>query len=82
MDQNEIDRTLIRTARALLDLTQADLASRGEIALATLKRFENGSIPTPVIRTAIFRVLEDAGVVFQKEGKNIGVSIAVRKIPK
>jgi len=82
MEQNDIDRTLVRTARALLDLTQAELATRAEIALATLKRFENGSIPTPVIRSAIFRALEEVGIEFQKTGKNIGVSINVRKLPK
>jgi ribosome-binding protein aMBF1 (putative translation factor) len=82
MDQNDIDRTIVRTARALLDWSQVDLATRADIALATLKRFEKGRTPIPVIRAAIFRVLEDAGVVFQRDGKNIGVSISVRKLPK
>lgn len=82
MDQNDTDRTLVRTARALLDLTQDELAGRAGIALATLKRFEKGSSPIPVIRAAIFDTLEQAGVVFQKGGKNIGVSISVRKLPK
>jgi DNA-binding XRE family transcriptional regulator len=82
MDQNDIDRTLVRTARALLDWSQVDLATRADIALATLKRFEKGRTPIPVIRAAIFRVLEDAGVVFQASGKDIGVSINIRKLPK
>jgi DNA-binding XRE family transcriptional regulator len=83
MDQRDIDRTLVRTARALLDWTQPDLATKTGIALATLKRFEKGRVtPIPVIRAAIFRVLEDAGIEFQKTGKNIGVSIGVRKLPK
>jgi DNA-binding XRE family transcriptional regulator len=41
--QNDIDRTLVRTARALLDWTQPDLARAAGIALATLKRFEKGT---------------------------------------
>ena len=51
--------------------------------MATLKRFENGHVtPIPVIRAAIFRALEDGGIEFQKDGKNVGVSISVRKLPK
>jgi DNA-binding XRE family transcriptional regulator len=43
--QNDINRTLVRTARALLDWTQPDLATAAGIALATLKRFEKGFDP-------------------------------------
>jgi DNA-binding XRE family transcriptional regulator len=82
MDQNDIDRTLVRTARALLDWTQVDLATAAGIALATLKRFEKGRSPIPVVRTAIFSVLENAGIEFQKDGKSIGVSINIRKLKK
>ena len=81
--QNDIDRTLVRTARALLDWTQPDLAKAAGIALATLKRFEKGHrTPIPVIRAAIFAALEDAGVQFQVDGKRLGVSIGIRKLPK
>ena len=81
MNQNDVDRTLVRTARALLDWTQADLATRAGIALATLKRFEKGlRTPIPVVRAAIFKALEQAGVEFQDTGKNIGVSISSRKL--
>jgi hypothetical protein len=55
-------------------------ARAASIALVTLKRFR--VTPIPVIRAAIFRVLEDAGIVFQKNGKYIGVSISLRKLPK
>jgi transcriptional regulator with XRE-family HTH domain len=81
--QNDIDRALVRTARALLDWTQADLAKVAGIALATLKRFEKGHrTPIPVVRAAIFAALERAGVEFQDDGKRLGVSISVRKVPK
>jgi transcriptional regulator with XRE-family HTH domain len=81
--QNDIDRTLVRTARALLDWTQPDLAEAAGIALATLKRFEKGHrTPIPVVRAAIFAALEKGGVQFQDDAKRLGVSISVRKLPK
>lgn len=81
--QNDIDRTLVRTARALLDWTQPDLAKAAGIALATLKRFEKGHrTPIPVVRAAIFAALEKAGAQFQDDGKRLGVSISSRKLPK
>jgi transcriptional regulator with XRE-family HTH domain len=81
--QNDIDRTLVRTARALLDWTQPDLANGASIALATLKRFEKGHrTPIPVVRAAIFAALETGGVQFQDDGKRLGVSISARKLQK
>jgi transcriptional regulator with XRE-family HTH domain len=81
--QNDIDRTLVRTARALLDWTQPDLAKAAGIALATLKRFEKGHrTPIPVVRAAILAALEKGGVEFQDDGKRLGVSIGVRKVAK
>ena len=81
--QNDIDRTLVRTARALLDWTQPDLAAAAGIALATLKRFEKGHrTPIPVVRAAIFAALEKGGVQLQDDGNRLGVSISARKVPK
>jgi transcriptional regulator with XRE-family HTH domain len=81
--QNDIDRTLVRTARALLDWTQPDLAKAAGIALATLKRFEKGyRVPTDRTLAKIFKVLKKAGVEFQADGKRLGVSVSVRKVPK
>jgi transcriptional regulator with XRE-family HTH domain len=81
--QNDIDRTLVRTARALLDWTQPDLARAAGIALATLKRFEKRHrTPIPVVRAAIFAALEKAGVQFQEDGKQLGVTISARKLSK
>jgi DNA-binding XRE family transcriptional regulator len=81
--QNDIDRTLVRTARALLDWTQPDLAKAAGIALATLKRFEKGHrTPIPVVRAAIFAALEKGGVQFQDDGNRIGVRISSRKLAK
>jgi hypothetical protein len=48
-----------------------------------LKRFEKGHrTPIPVVRAAICAALEKAGVEFQDDGKRLGVSIGVRKLPK
>ena len=81
--QNDIDRVLVRTARALLDWTQPDLAKAAGIALATLKRFEKGHrTPIPVVRTAIFAALRNSGVEFQDDDKRLGVAIGVRKLAK
>ena len=81
--QNDIDRTLVRTARALLNWTQPDLARAAGIALATLKRFEKGHrTPIPVVRAAIFAALEKGGVEFHHDGRRLGVSIGVRKVAK
>ena len=81
--RNDIDRTLVRTARALLDWTQPDLAKAAGIALATLKRFEKGyRVPTDQTLAKIFKVLKTAGVAFHHDGKRLGVSIGVRKLAK
>jgi DNA-binding XRE family transcriptional regulator len=81
--QNDVDRTMVRAARALLDWTQPDLATAAEIALATLKRFEKGHrTPTPVVRAAIFTGLRKAGVEFHHDSRRLGVSISVRKVAK
>lgn len=79
----EIDRAQVRAARALLNWTQPELASAAGIGLATLQRFESGArIPIPVVKDAIVRALKGAGVEFQYDGKQVGVSLRVRKLPK
>ena len=63
--------------------TQQDSAKAAGIALATLKRFETGlRTPIPVVKAAIVRALEDAGIEFYNDGKRTGVSLAVKKLPK
>jgi transcriptional regulator with XRE-family HTH domain len=66
-----------------LEWTQPDLATAAGIALATLKRFETGlRTPIPVVKAAIVRALEDAGIEFHNDGKRAGVSLSVRKLPR
>jgi transcriptional regulator with XRE-family HTH domain len=74
----EISIAQIRAARALLDWTQADLATSAKIALPTVKRYETGTrTPIPAIMVAIRRALEDAGIEFipAKSGKGVGVRL-------
>jgi len=79
----KVDRAQIRAARALLYWTQPDLASAAQVALATLKRFEIGhQTPIRVVKSAIVRALEDAGIEFLDDGKKIGVCVSPKKLPK
>jgi transcriptional regulator with XRE-family HTH domain len=60
---------LVRAARALLGLTQADLAGRARVALGTLVSYEAGARATQPEAVARIRVaLEDAGIVFRPDG--------------
>jgi transcriptional regulator with XRE-family HTH domain len=64
---------LCRAARALLGLSQRELAARAEVGLSTLVEFEiSDSKPNPKgprrsTLAAIRRVFDDAGVKFQDE---------------
>ena len=76
----EINTAQVRAARALLDWNQADLAAAAEISLPTVKRYEAGMrTPIPPILTAIRRALEDAGVIFENDGKHVGVKLKIRR---
>lgn len=55
----------VRAARALLDLTQADLAKRAGISATSLVAFERGNTdPKASTLRAIQEALEKAGVEF------------------
>jgi len=76
----EIDTAQIRAARALLDWTQTDLATAAKIALPTVKRYETGvRTPIPIIIAAILRAFEDAGIIFENDGKHIGVKLKIKR---
>ncbi len=60
----------IRAARALLDITQADLAKRAGISKTGLNNIERGHAdPRTSTMAAIERVLEDAGIEFSNSGE-------------
>lgn len=76
----EINTAQVRAARALLDWTQVDLAAAAKISLPTVKRYEAGTrTPIPVIMAAIFRALEDAGVIFENDGRHVGVKLKIKR---
>lgn len=68
-----------RAARAMLSLSQDDLAARTDVAKRTIAGFEMGQ-SKPYLRTldALQAALEAAGVVFLPENGN-GPGVALRK---
>lgn len=59
-----------RAARALLGLTQAELATAASVGLSTIKNYETGAYePIANNRTAIKAALENAGAVFVAAGE-------------
>lgn len=58
-----------RAARALLNMTQAELANRSHLSHTTIRGFEAGSrSPTHNNLAGIRRALEEAGVRFTRTG--------------
>ena len=73
-----IDPRQVIAARGLLDWTQGQLADKAEIGINTVKVFENNKgNTTPVVKSAIKRALEDAGVEFINKRGKIGVALKV-----
>lgn len=80
MEQERISPEQIRAARALLGMSQADLADRAKLSSMTIKRAEGiGSVePSTVALDAIQKTLEEAGVVFIPENGG-GAGVRLRK---
>lgn len=74
-----------RAARALLNLSQTDLAAKANIGLSTLQNFEAGrSTPVANNQAAILKALEASGAIFFGAGEQApnggpGVRLAFRK---
>ena len=73
-----------RAARALLDMTQPELAAKAALGLSTIVDFERTR--RPVSREAVQAIrtaLEDAGILFINEnGGGAGVRLRKRQRPK
>jgi len=72
----------IRGARAMLGLTQAELAKRADISTTGLNNIESGTgDPKASTLTAIKGALESAGVIFVEENGE-GPGVRLRKASK
>lgn len=72
----------LRAGRALLGLTQAEVAAAAKLSIPTVKRAEGqGEVSASAEAVAAIRgTLEAAGVVFLAENGN-GPGVALRKSP-
>lgn len=73
----EMTSAQCRAARALIGMTQPDLASAASVGLSTVVDFEKGrrAVAAPSVR-ALQVALEQAGIVFLKEnGGGAGVRL-------
>ncbi|MCC5968402.1 MAG: transcriptional regulator [Pararhodobacter sp.] len=70
-----------RAARALIGISQADLAALVQLSTKTIKRAEGqGPVPASAEATAAIRAaLEAAGVVFLPENGN-GPGVALKRV--
>lgn len=64
----------VRAARALLEMTQDDLAAASKVGIATIRRFENGAEIGEPLLDALQRALEAAGAIFISAGASLGVT--------
>jgi transcriptional regulator with XRE-family HTH domain len=69
-----------RAARALLKWSQTQLADASGVGLSTVAEFENDKREPWLGNLAAMRLaLESAGVIFENDGKYIGVKMKVRR---
>ncbi|MFG1277875.1 helix-turn-helix domain-containing protein [Xanthobacter autotrophicus] len=72
MDQSSLTGRQIAAARALVGLSQVEVAARANISVPTLKRMEASEGPASGMANnvaAVMRALEEAGVEFLNHGQ-------------
>jgi transcriptional regulator with XRE-family HTH domain len=69
-----------RAARGLVAWSQDQLAKRAGVGNSTVRDFEKGRrVPMDDNLTTIRATLEVAGVVFENDGKHVGVKLKIRR---
>lgn len=69
-----------RAARGLLDWNQSQLAQVALLGLSTVRNFESQLRETTTANlAAIHGAFEKAGVIFESDGKHIGVKLKIRR---
>jgi transcriptional regulator with XRE-family HTH domain len=68
-----------RAARGLLNWTQTQLAQASLIGISTVRNFEGEHHETTAANLAAIRgAFEKAGVIFENDGKHVGVKLRIR----
>jgi transcriptional regulator with XRE-family HTH domain len=69
-----------RAARGLLDWNQTQLARASLVGLSTVRNFESELRETTAANLAAIRnAFEKAGVIFENDGKHVGVKLKIRR---
>jgi DNA-binding XRE family transcriptional regulator len=73
----------VRAARALLAMSQEELATTAQVGVATVKRFESGKAIRFEIERSLRSALESKGIIVLEpastiEGHRIGAGVAIR----
>jgi transcriptional regulator with XRE-family HTH domain len=75
-----MDSKQSRAARGLLKWSQRQLADESGVGLSTVAEFENDKRdPWPDNLAAIRKAFEKAGIIFEKDGKFVGVKLKIRR---
>jgi hypothetical protein len=69
-----------RAARGLLNWTQTQLAHSSLIGLSTVRNFEGEHHETTAANLAAIRgAFTSAGVIFEDDGKHVGVKLKIKR---
>jgi hypothetical protein len=69
-----------RAARGLLNWNQTQLAAASLIGLSTVRNFEGEHHETTAANLAAIRgAFERAGVIFESDGKHVGVKLKIKR---